>query len=42
MFCNTEFAGGCATLILKRQPLHCELLGVCVRYVHIQLQCVME
>lgn len=25
MFCSTEFEGGCATLILMRQPLHCEL-----------------
>lgn len=31
MFCNIEFEGGCATLILIRQPLHCELLDVYVR-----------
>lgn len=41
MFCNTEFEGGCATLILIRQPLHCEHFGVCIRYVRIQLQCKM-
>lgn len=34
MFCNTEFegGGGRAASILIRQPLHCDLFGVCIKH----------